>query len=320
LIYIYRVQLRKALLITILLFSSPISSYEQVTSVDTQPTFEFSKSVAETPFEVDEDNKIYLYLQINSSRPLRFLLDSGTKGMCLIDYTQSPVLGLQLGKSGRLQGTGSETSHQWASQVTITMPGLKLTHIPAIIYPFNPPLTPRKRKDGILGFDFFLKFVVEINYRTHKLSVYPAQVYSYKGKSQAIHTGSISNDGPYINAEIKLPNHLLIKSQFLLDTGSGTALLFYQPFVVKNSLMENLMIENEGVLVGSAGEVKTSYLKAPYLKIGKYKVTSPLIGLIQGVNLAMRDNLAAGTIGAPALKGFKVIVDLPHERIFLEPQ
>src|SRR5690348_645066 len=199
--YMSRLQLRKVLLITILLLSSPLSSYGHVTPVDARPTFKFSKSVAEMPFEVDEDNKIYLYLRINGSGPLRFLLDSGTKGMCLIDYTQAPVLGLQLRKSGGLQGTGSETSSQWGSEVTITMPGLELTHTPAIIYPFNPPLTPGKRKDGILGLDFFLKFVVEINYRTHKLSVYPAQVYSYKGKSQAIHTNSVPNDGPYINAE-----------------------------------------------------------------------------------------------------------------------
>jgi membrane-associated protease RseP (regulator of RpoE activity) len=69
---------------------------------------------------------------------------------------------------------------------------------------------------------------------------------------------------------------------------------------------------------GFGGLTRAMITRAPSLKIGGFKVASPLTNLSldeSGVESGHVD----GNIGAPILREFKWIFDIPHKSVYLEP-
>src|SRR5690349_9844618 len=96
---------------------------------------------------------IFVPVRINGSKPLSFVLDSGSTRM-IVDRTLAAKLGLKPSGQGSLQGAGSgRISIEFIQNVSISLPGLE-----SIGYEFSTPdLQPLQasvgvRVDGILGY------------------------------------------------------------------------------------------------------------------------------------------------------------------------
>src|SRR6266403_4728292 len=166
---------RTTLLLTFLicLTAVPCSYTQQNKSMeDSQTTYEYSPRASKNvPFELDENGKIYLQVQINNGPQLRFLLDTGAALLCLIDTKIATDLGLKTKPGYWVIGTdGATLSGSVARDISFRIPGMSMQHVNAGIVSLAPPHTKSKYKDGILGFDIFRNFVVDINYSNNTLN------------------------------------------------------------------------------------------------------------------------------------------------------
>ena len=286
---------------------------------DNQTTYEYSPSASKNiPFELDENGKIYLRLQINNGPQLRFLLDTGAALLCLIDTKIASNLKLETKPGYWVIGTdGSTLSGSVARDITFSIPGMSMHHVNAGIVSLAPPDTTSKYKDGILGFDIFRNFVVDVNYLNHTLNLFLPDNYIYKGKGDVIPVTFMS-DAAYVRARVTFPKLAPIEDIFKVDTGDGSAISFHTPFVDKHKLSTKLAIVATGANAGVGGESQALFAFIDRIDVGAATLGRTLISLSRAKTGPLSLGNSAGTLGAGFLRNFKVVFDFSRSQIILE--
>jgi hypothetical protein len=266
---------------------------------------------------MDEHGKIYLQVQVNNSSKLRFLLDTGAALLCLIDTDVVSNLGLKTKPGYRIIGTGGATqSGAVAGDISFQIPGMSMQHVHAGVVSFWKTESKSKYKDGILGFDIFRNFVVEVNYATRTLSLFLPHEHVYSGKREAVPVEFISN-AAYVKAAITFPKLAPIEDIFKVDTGDGSAISFHAPFVKKRDLINNLSIVGTGVNIGLGNESGAFFAYIDKIQVGSVSVGRELISLSTATTGPLSLDNAAGTLGGPFWRHFKVVFDFPESQIVL---
>jgi hypothetical protein len=157
--------------------------------------------------------------------------------------------------------------------------------------------------EGLVGFDFFEKFIVEIDYESKVIRLFDPKTYRYLGSGENI---PIIVDqearNPFLTAEITVPGAAPHLRKLLIDTGSNDAL--DDSFVAEST---GPKIEIVGG-VGLGKEFKFNVAKVSRLKLG-------------GVSFEDINAGAGGValVGGEILRRFMVIFDFAHSRMILEP-
>src|SRR5258708_3155986 len=87
--------------------------------------------------------------------------------------------------------------------------------------PDSPPSANKSRsrkRDGVLGYGFFRRFVVEIDHQAKTIRLHDPASYTYAGQGEKIPL-RFRNTTPIVTAEIKRPGRASISGQFEIDTG-----------------------------------------------------------------------------------------------------
>ncbi|MGC2661417.1 MAG: retropepsin-like aspartic protease, partial [Bryobacteraceae bacterium] len=122
------------------------------------------------PFEWSQ-GEIIVPISIHGSRPLRFVLDSGST-RTLVDRKVAASLGIKEGEESSLQGAGKGRVPIHALQnIDLQMPGLESKGYDC----FSVDLVPvgeavGTREDGILGYNFFARFVITIDFEARQMT------------------------------------------------------------------------------------------------------------------------------------------------------
>ena len=316
---IIQLRTQTVLLLVLVLFITAVSQKKKVEEFPT--TYEYSNNASSKniPFEVDEDGKIYLQVQINGSSKLRFLLDTGAALLCMIDPQVVDSLKLTTKPGYWVVGTGGSTlSGSVAKDISFSLPGLSMQHVNAGVIPMRTMNRPSKYVDGILGFDIFRNFVVEVNYASHTLSLFLPETYVYKGSAEIIPVTFLS-DAAYVKAKVTIAELPPIEDRFKLDTGNALAISFHTPFVDKNNLLKKVSIVADGADEGFGGESQAFFAFSDLIQLGSSKIGRSLISFSRAKAGPFSLDNAAGTLGAGFLRSFNVVFDFPHSRLILEP-
>jgi len=157
--------------------------------------------------------------------------------------------------------------------------------------------------EGLVGFDFFEKFIVEIDYESKVIRLFDPKTYHYSGVGESIPI-MVDQDArnPFFMAEITVPGAAPQSRKLLIDTGSNDAL--DDSFVAQST---GPKIEIVGG-VGLGKEFKFNVGKVSRLKLG-------------GVSFEDINAGAGGValVGGEILRRFTVIFDFAHSRMILEP-
>ena len=116
--------------------------------------------------------EVIVPVSINGSQPLRFVLDTGST-RTLIDRSVAARLGLKEREASSLQGAGQGRIPIYAlPNVDFQMPGLQSKGYDCFAVDLAPVgKAVGTREDGILGYDFFARFVVTIDFETKQMIV-----------------------------------------------------------------------------------------------------------------------------------------------------
>jgi hypothetical protein len=272
------------------------------------PSSPSSQPLATIPFELFF-NEIYVRVRVNNSEPLWFAVDSGAGGW-IVDRAHATQLGLHLEQDTALgTGAGSGTYDvSYVKNVTFSLPdSLPGFNIPVPLIGVID-LSAHKSQigrelQGLVGFDFFEKFIVEIDYESQVIRLFEPKTYRYFGLGESIPI-IVDQDArnPFLMAEITVPGAAPRSSKLLIDTGSNDAL--DDSFVAQST---GPKIEIVGG-VGLGKEFKFNVGKVSRLKLGTISFEDINAGA-GGVAL----------VGGEILRRFTVVFDFAHSRMFLEP-
>ncbi|WP_183576207.1 aspartyl protease family protein [Mucilaginibacter sp. X5P1] len=253
--------------------------------------------IAEIHFETI-DNLIYVPVSVNGSAYCRFILDGGSS-VCVVDSSIVNSLHLTGSGDGIIHGAGTgAVKVSYCDSITYKLKDIK-TLVPRSDIINLSNAVPGQKLDGLLGYDFFLKYVIEINYKNKVIRLYQPENYHYKGKGSVVPI-SFFKKIPHFRAKVKVPGRPLVEKDYAIDTGSSD--------VINENLL-NVSTGPKKEVVGGVGVGQKFTIvqgKIETFQIGKY-----ILHNLDGVS-------GADKIGAGLLSRYIVVFDYSRSHMILE--
>lgn len=299
-----------AVALLLLLFTFSGSAQETaVPSISANLQFASAQSARRIPFEL-VGNHIYLRGRVNNSAPLWFLLDTGAAAS-YFDARQAKALGL--GAQGE------------SKTVVIDFPGVTLRNQALSIQPLGFWIYDGHAVDGMLGYDFISRFVVEINYANRTLNLFEPQRYKHLGSGEVIPLIMLEDDSggkvPLVRARITQLGRDPIEGKFIADTGVRSSLSFNSPFVEANKLLQAEQKTIQAPLGGGSlvRESRQPVGRVPKLQLGSFTFKNSVAIFFLDKTGVLASPEFDGVIGGEILRRFKVVFDYSRRQMILEP-
>src|SRR5262249_15175435 len=277
-------------------------------------------AVARTPFEIQSSsgvnyaspleslpfelygNLILIRVRVNHSEPLRFILDSGA-GVSFLNRTHAVELGLKLDDRGERGNFGigeGKTKVAIVKGVSFSLGSIDLPPINVTVLPFDDQEAMiGEQIFGALGFEFFSRYVVEIDFAAKVIKLYDPKDYSYSGGGETLPL-KLRDNVQFVQARLAASGLNQLEGYFEIDTGNAGPLLLSSPFAKKYKLAQN---PQRGITLngGIGGEMQaaTGHLQA--FQLGKFVFEKLPVLFSQAVRGFSAESYYAGNIGCAIL-------------------
>ena len=284
---------------------------------------EHGRRKATIPIEI-YNNLVVVPVVLNETLPLKFIIDTGVRTAILTQKTFSDILNLTYTRKYSIAGPGGvkKADAYVTNNVTMQLPGV-VGHGHAMLVLEEDYLELRNYLGtdvhGILGYELFSRFIVEIDYEKKIMTLYAPGRFNRKRSFDVVPI-KILDTKPYVMLDIRLANDTVINAKLLMDSGASHALLLDPStdnrIKVPDNAVSSLIGRGlGGEITGKAGRVKT-------LTLGSYVVRNPITNF-PDPNSYM-DSLKHGsiqrngTLGGEILSRFTVIFNFPKEEIYIK--
>jgi Aspartyl protease/PDZ domain len=262
------------------------------------------------PFDLYK-NQIFVPMQVNGSRPLWFILDTGANTAALDEATALEI-GLKPEGAGATQGVGSnDVQMKFLKNIKFALPELDFIDDEIITLDYRPNFAFQGREThGIFSYDFLKRFVVTIDYEKRLLTVTEPDALAQNDLARSggeIFPLTFQHGLPYVEAEISVPGNPPQKTTFLVDVGSGDTVDWPKLSISKGKLLDTV------TGVGLGDNEKRGFSGRGTLRLDKFEFKEIPIHCCGG------NELGNHLIGGELLKRFTVTLDFPHQRMLLLP-
>ena len=259
-------------------------------------------------------------IEVNGTE-LSFVFDSGVSTPLLFNLTAQDSIQINKVSEVTIRGLGEGEPIQALSSRdnffkmgSVMNPSQELYVVLDESLNFSPSLGIPVH--GIIGYDLFRDFVVEINYNAKNIKFHNPELYREKQlkKSQTLPL-AIHNKKAYIKGAVVLQDSEEVPVRMLLDTGSSDAIW----------LLENEFIGipemnyNDFLGRGLAGDIYGKRTKVRSIKIGDFVIEDAKTAFPDPASFAGIKSLGNrnGSLGGEVLKRFNFIFDYGNNKITL---
>lgn len=271
------------------------------------------------PIQV-RNNLAVVPLHINNHGPFYFILDTGVRTSILTEPMLAYLLGLEFHETIYIYGLGGEgiVEALLARGVDIRMHGIRGKNMNLIVIPedilmfseiFGFPVY------GVIGYDFFSRFPVEISYSNERMRVFNTSNYRVGRRSHVV-PFQLVNGKPYVSATIVGENGDSLTTTLLLDLGAS-----HPVYLNRNNIGLSDRTLKSFIGKGISGNLMGEIGRANKLILGDVAIDNPLIFYPDREFLVFNDREIhwEGLIGGAIFKRFNVIVDYSNEQMILRP-
>ncbi len=274
------------------------------------------------PAEITPQHGIYVQARLNGSAPLWFLLDSAGGSPLILD--QKKAIDMRLPVDGRGVGIGAGENPftvTYSQGVSVSLEGVELNDQTVAATSLETLRRYAGRDlDGILGFQLFSRYVVEVHYATGTVNLYEPQNYQYTGSGQIL-PATLEGKHFCVRVRISLDGSEPLDARLLVDTGAGQILTtLNSPYVDSHRLLSPSWNRAASrVQVGLGGETRVFAAHARALELGRFTFHDLTVELSRDTKGLMASADFDGILGGEMLRRFKVIFDYSRRRIIFEP-
>jgi hypothetical protein len=256
-----------------------------------------AEPVAVIPFS-ENGKLVSLQVRVGGSAPRPFTLDSGASAS-VVDSGVARALRMHAAGSRAGTGAGAGTVRfalyhgvplalDGARWVAPTVYGISLRQAGTAV-----------QEDGLVGSDLFFRYVVDVDYDAHRISLYEPKTFRYAGPGAAIPL-SIVKHLSYANVTVKVRGRAAEVRRLLVDLGSEDMV---DDAIVATSTAPKQLISTSGL----GRSVRAYAGPIEWAGIGPFTVRD-LSGTSGGVPL----------IGSGVLRNFHVTFDYSRRRMYLD--
>lgn len=270
-------------------------------------------------------NLIIIPVTINNSDTLNFILDTGVRFPIITELPFVNKLNLNYLMPIQVKGLGEgeELTAYRSGNNTITIDGLTARNqeVQMIIDEnFQISHMLGLPVHGLIGFNLFKDYVVEIDYLNEKITLNKPEYFKYNDKKKDIIL-PLHFDGnkPFVRTSIVTDNMEEVPVKLLIDTGASDAL-----WLSKNSDQRiNLPQKHVETFLGRglSGDLYGVKGRIDGIWVGPLVLPKPIVAFPNSdlIDQLVTRNDRNGTIGAEILRRFKVTMDYHNSRMTLRP-
>lgn len=276
-----------------------------------------ARLLTKIPFKTFTGGVVLIQARVsNYPDTLNFILDTGSGGISL-DSATCERLHIATEASDRtIRGIAGIRNVRFIYNQKLHLPGLSLDSLNFHVNDYEI-LTAAygERIDGIIGFSFFSRYIVKINYDSSYVQVYSRGTMKYPRGGFLLRP--ILSTLPIQTARVEDLKE--ITSRFYFDTGAGLCLLLSDDFVADSNLLrpkkKPVMTQGEGL--GGKMEMRLTTIKE--FKLGPYKFKKVPTYIFNDTFNVTAYPYLGGLIGNDILRRFNVIINYDHRDIYLIP-
>jgi hypothetical protein len=275
---------------------------------------------ADTRFHLEKGSSVSLtrvpsghlavHPQVNGREVGWFLLDTGA-GRSVIDNARADSLGMEQVGDLPAMGFGGLVTVHYRIGESLTLGPVEIDR-PTFLEIDLSPLREAFGMDitGILGYDLFMRSLVELDVSGDSLSLHPPG--SWESRQADWLEVIFHRNAPLLSCSFDGDHSAL----FDLDTGFPGMVTFNRSFADRSGLLDGLDTETF-TAGGVGGMVEMQGGQLEWLEIGGRRweqVPFSVAGEAQGV---LADEAVAGLIGTGLLSSYRTLIDYPNGRIGL---
>ena len=285
---------------------------------DREPDFALASDPVTVPIEVVYGGLIFVKVLIND-QPMSFVFDTGAE-FTLLNSSRVSKLGLQAVGTFATGAGGGDVVVSFVPGVTTKLGGATVSDqiigavlLDALEAPLQRPL------DGILGYDFISRFVIEIDYAKQQMRLFDRAKYQHTGAGKPMPI-TLEDSTPYFEAKVEVPGKGKLPGHFVLDTGCLCDVQLFTPFVDQHALLTAFPeAKQAGYSAGAGGTTNQMTTTIPSLELGGWMIKDPKTELSRDKHGATADPETAGLIGSLVFKRFVLVLDYKGKQVFLDP-
>ncbi len=247
---------------------------------------------------------------------LNFILDTGSGGISL-DSATCEEFHIQLKPSDTtITGFGGVRKVSFAFDQTLHLPGLKVEHLNFHVNNYEVLSSVYGEKvDGIIGYSFFSRYIVKINFDSSIIEVYSPGTIKYPTAGTLLHPVFTSLPIQWLN----IRDRKRMGFNFYIDTGAGLCFLMSEKYAQDSNI---ILSRRRPVLTqaeGMGGKLQMRLTVIKEVRLGPYRFHAvPTYLYKDDFNLTSYP-FTGGLIGNDLLRRFNMIFNYPSREIHLVP-
>jgi hypothetical protein len=271
---------------------------------------------AAVPLDLAYGGLIFVDVTVNGTA-MSFVLDSGAEST-VINSSRLARLGLAATGTFAAGAGGGDVTVGYVPHVTYAIGDAEVRDQIVSAIPLDALEGPLGRKlDGIIGYDFLSRFVVELDYPHEQLRLRDRATYRHGAGTPVPIT--LEDSTPFVDATVEVPGVAPLPGHFTLDTGCLCEVTLFAPFIDEHHLLDHVPEARATAFSAGAGG-ETHQLTAPIaaLRIGDKTIEHPTADFGRDTTGATADPESAGLIGAIVWKRFVLTLDYKRKQAWLD--
>lgn len=276
-----------------------------------------AKYITSFPFKQFSGGVMVVRAKLNNIHDsLNFILDTGSGGISLDSATASNLKITLTPSDTVITGMGDSHKVSFAFNQTLHFPGLDIERLNFHVNDYDVLTSVYGEKvDGIIGYSFFRRYIVKINFDSSRIEVFSPGEIIYPKNGTLLHP--VFTTLPIQNLTIK--DDKKIDFNFYFDTGAGLCFLMSDRFAENSGILlrkrKPMMTQAEGM----GGKIQMRVTVIKMLQVGRYKFRDvPTYLYSDEFNVTSYPNVG-GLLGNDLLRRFNLIINYPKREIHLQP-
>lgn len=247
---------------------------------------------------------------------LHFILDTGCAGISLDSTTCAFYHIITVPTDTVINGMGGTHKVSYVFNETLHFPGLILTNLNFHINDYSLLSGVYGEKiDGIIGYSFFKRYIVKMDFDSSVLEVYSP------GRMEYPRGGSVIR--PAISKlsvqRATVRDRKKIKYNFYFDTGAGLCFLMSEAFATDSSVLLKRRKPVEMQVEGMGGKLPVKLTVIKFVQVGKYRFDNVPTYIYDDASNVTAFPGNGGLLGIDLLRRFNLTINYPAGEIYLLP-
>jgi hypothetical protein len=276
-----------------------------------------AKLITTFPFTVFTGGVILLRAKLSDfPDSLNFILDTGSGGISLDSGTCVRLKMTPLPSDKTILGIAGVRQVKFLYNQMLHLPGLNVDSLNFHVNDYDILTSVYGEKvDGIIGYSFFSRYIVQINYDSLRISVWSKGNFRYPKGGYMLRPVIASL--PILGAQVRDAQKIF--ARFYFDTGAGLCSLLSTDFVTDSNLLDTRKKAYYTSAQGLGGKATMRLTTMKDLRIGPYRFRNvPTYVFDDQYNVTSYPNLG-GLVGNDIFRRFNVTLNYDRRIIYLLP-